>query len=426
MANVIYLFEDYTYKNFYPLTYNRPVYELLFGIMKLREKVALHFPQAEIRLLCREFLQLHLAQQTGLKVNDFSVRPDYSILLLNSRVVVDSVLMQKIDFNTEKSFWHQKDLVAVVLNGKTFQKLAPNIANLPEQSDYSFFRKDFPAEEIEAKLLNYLWDFVSGNSEELTKDFTLLKPKLNFKHMFDKCSVDQQAVIYKPENVYIGKNTRIEAFVVLNAESGPIFIDDECIIQAFTRIEGPAYIGKQTQIYGAKISGGCSFGPDCRLGGEIQNSIFWGYSNKYHDGFIGHSYLGQWVNLGAGTTNSDLKNNYSAVRVNFPDSFVDTGQSKVGSFIGDQVKTGIGTLLNTGAYVGLGANIFGGGMIKAKFIPSFAWGNVEGLHEYAWEKFIDTARVVMARRNVELLNSEEEVLKKIFQLTKSERGLSRA
>jgi len=420
MSLIIYLFEDHTYQNFYPLTYNRPVYELLFGAMKLREKVALHFPNAEIRLLCRDYLQPLLEQKTKLKVNDFNLSKADRILLLNGRAILDSTSVSRIDFDQEKSYWHKEELVAVILSAEKFKKHFESIRSLPDQPTETL-QKDFPAEQIAAELLNYLWDFVSGNPEEINRDFQLLKPRLNFKHMFDNCSVDQQAVIYKPENVYIGRNTKVEAFVVLNAETGPIFIDDDCTIQAFTRIEGPAYIGKNAQIFGAKISGGCSFGPVCRLGGEIQQSIFLGYSNKYHDGFIGHSFLGEWVNLGAGTTNSDLKNNYSAVRVNFPDRYVDTGQSKVGSFLGDHAKTGIGTLLNTGAYIGIGANLFGGGMFKSKFIPSFAWGNAEGLREYAWDKFIETAEIVMQRRNVELLNSEKEILKKIFELTKPER-----
>jgi UDP-N-acetylglucosamine diphosphorylase/glucosamine-1-phosphate N-acetyltransferase len=425
MATVIYLFEDHTYRNFYPLTYNRPVYELLFGMMKLREKVALHFPNTEIRLLCRDFLQLLLEKKTKLKVNDFNLSKADRILLLNGRAILDSTLVSRIDFDQEKSYWHKEELVAVILTAEKFKKHFESIGFLPDQPTETL-QRDLPAEQIAAKLLNYLWDFVSGNPDEISRDFQLLKPRLNFKHMFDNCSVDQQAVIYKPENVYIGRNTKIEAFAVLNAENGPIYIDDDCTIQAFTRIEGPAYIGKNTQIFGAKISGGCSFGPVSRLGGEIQQSIFLGYSNKYHEGFLGHSYLGEWVNLGAGTTNSDLKNNYSAVRLSFPDKQVDTGQSKVGSFIGDHVKTGIGTLLNTGAYIGIGANIFGGGMIRSKFIPSFAWGNAEGLHEYAWDKFIETAKVVMQRRNVELLNSEKEILKKIFELTKPERETNKS
>jgi len=283
------------------------------------------------------------------------------------------------------------------------------------------FQNFFPPEPVEAQLLNYLWDFVSTNPEEISRDFQLLKARLDFKHMFDHCSLDQQAVIYKPENVYLGKGTKIEAFVVLNAEEGPIYVDDDCTVQAFSRIEGPAYIGKKSQVFGAQISGGSSFGPLSRLGGEIQQSIFLGYSNKYHEGFLGHSYVGEWVNLGAGTFNSDLKNNYSAVRVNFPDRNIDSGQSKVGSFIADHAKTGIGTLLNSGAYLGLGSNIFGGGMQKNKFIPSFAWGNREVLKEYSWDKFIETAQLVMQRRGVELLNSQREILKKIFELTKPER-----
>lgn len=421
MPTVIYLFEDHTFSNFYPLTYNRPVFELLSGIMKLREKVARYFPEAEIRLLCRDYLQPLVQLKTGLRVNDFNGSDHDKILLLNGRVLADPSLASKLDLSQEKSYWQNGELVAATLTPGSFQKNVEIVRSLHDQLNPENFQKNFATAQIKVNLVNYLWDLVSGNSDEIKTDFQQLKAKLDFKHMFDYCTIDQQAVIYKPENTYIGKKTRIEAFAVLNAEHGPIFIDDDCLVQAFSRIEGPAYLGKKTQVLGAKISEGSSFGPVCRLGGEIQQSIFLGYSNKYHEGFIGHSYLGEWVNLGAGTFNSDLKNNYSNVRVNLVGRNVDSGQSKVGSFIGDHTKTGIGTLLNTGAYLGLGSNIFGGGMIGAKLVPSFAWGSSAGLHEYSWQKFIETADVVMQRRGVELSNSEKEVLKKIFQLTKPER-----
>jgi len=420
MGTIIYLFEDQTYKNFYPLTYNRPACELLFGMKKLREKVALHFPQAEIRLLCRDYLAKYLGEKTSLKVNDFKVAANDEILLLNGRVAVDSTLASRLNLKQEQSYWHKGELVAGTFSTESFKRHSDTIRALSDKPA-DIFQNFFPPEPVEAQLLNYLWDFVSTNPEEISRDFQLLKARLDFKHMFDHCSLDQQAVIYKPENVYLGKGTKIEAFVVLNAEEGPIYVDDDCTVQAFSRIEGPAYIGKKSQVFGAQISGGSSFGPLSRLGGEIQQSIFLGYSNKYHEGFLGHSYVGEWVNLGAGTFNSDLKNNYSAVRVNFPDRNIDSGQSKVGSFIADHAKTGIGTLLNSGAYLGLGSNIFGGGMQKNKFIPSFAWGNREVLKEYSWDKFIETAQLVMQRRGVELLNSQREILKKIFELTKPER-----
>jgi len=153
----------------------------------------------------------------------------------------------------------------------------------------------------------------------------------------------------------------------------------------------------------------------------VEGSIFLGYSNKYHEGFLGHSYVGEWVNLGALTTNSDLKNNYSPVKAMVNGNLVDSGLTKVGAFIGDHVKTGIGTLLNTGISIGFASNLFGGGMIHQKYIPAFIWGSAEKYEEYQLEKAIETARIVMKRRNSELMTDEVNLFKKISQLTEKER-----
>jgi UDP-N-acetylglucosamine diphosphorylase/glucosamine-1-phosphate N-acetyltransferase len=176
---------------------------------------------------------------------------------------------------------------------------------------------------------------------------------------------------------------------------------------------------------GGKIEGGTSIGPVCRIGGEVEGSIFLGYSNKYHQGFLGHSYVGEWVNLGALTTNSDLKNNYSSVKVVLDGSPIDSGLTKVGAFIGDHVKTGIGTLLNTGVSIGFASNLFGGGMVKQKYIPAFIWGSAEKQEEYQLEKATQTARMVMKRRDKELVKQENVLFKKIFQLTEKERRKDR-
>jgi UDP-N-acetylglucosamine diphosphorylase/glucosamine-1-phosphate N-acetyltransferase len=172
---------------------------------------------------------------------------------------------------------------------------------------------------------------------------------------------------------------------------------------------------------GGKIREGTGIGPVCRIGGELEKSIFLGYSNKYHEGFLGHSYVGEWVNLGALTTNSDLKNNYGSIKVMVDGSLIDTGLAKVGAFLGDHVKTGIGTLLNTGISIGFSSNLFGGGMINQRQIPAFFWGSTETEEEYKLDKAIQTAQAVMKRRKTELSQEEADLFKKIFQLTEKER-----
>jgi len=179
--------------------------------------------------------------------------------------------------------------------------------------------------------------------------------------------------------IFIGKDAIVDGGVVLDSREGPIYIEPGVQVSNLTCLEGPAYVGRESRLAGGRITGGCSFGPQCRIGGEVQSTIVLGYSNKWHHGFLGHSYVGEWVNLGALTTNSDLKNNYSPVHVDLGDKSVDTGQIKVGSFIGDHVKTGIGTLLDTGASIGFGSNIFGGGLVERKYVPPLLLGRQQKL-----------------------------------------------
>jgi len=193
-------------------------------------------------------------------------------------------------------------------------------------------------------------------------------------------------------------------------------------IQSHTLVKGPCYVGDDSILTGGKIREGTSIGPVCRIGGEVDDSIFLGYSNKYHEGFLGHSYVGEWVNLGALTTNSDLKNNYGNIRMMVNGTEVDSGQTKVGAFIGDHVKTGIGTLLNTGVSIGFASNLFGGGMLKSKSIPSFFWGSTEKQEEYELSKSIETAKAVRKRRGMEFTREEENLFKIIFKLTERDRG----
>ena len=211
--------------------------------------------------------------------------------------------------------------------------------------------------------------------------------------------------------------------VVIDAEHGPVYIDEGAEIHPFTRIEGPCYIGKNSILLGAKCREGNSIGPFCRIGGELEESIIHGFSNKYHDGFIGHSYVGQWVNLGALTTNSDLKNDYSNVSVMLDGkTSIDTGSTKVGSLIGDHTKTSIGTLFNTGSYVGAMAIIMATGKPLPKFIPSFSWfieGNVT--KGFGRRSLYQTAEKATGRRNGQWTQAEQAMWDVIFEMTASPR-----
>ncbi len=419
MGKKLFIFEDDKYSNFYPLTYNRPVYELLCGIRKLRDKLIGFYPDADVTLLCRDYLVQVLSQKTSLKANSFSIKKDDLLLFVNGRVLAEEKLLQKINFSEkEKAITSKGELLALCLKGEDFKKFETEVKTLYKKTSIESILKKVKKSEIKLEVVDYLWDLVRLNSEEIIRDFRRLSKAR--KDGFKK-GVESSAKIYNPKDVYLGKNCRIDAFVVMDARKGPIYIDENVEIQSFTRIEGPSYIGANSILLGAKIREGTSIGPFCRIGGEVENSIFSGYDNKYHDGFLGHSYVGEWVNLGAMTTNSDLKNNYGKIKVILNGKEIDTGLIKVGSMIGDHVKTGIGTLFNTGMIIGIGSNIFGGGMVKEKFVPSFSWGGVEGFTEYKLEKMIDTSEVVMKRRGVKLTSKEKKLFSVLFERIKDER-----
>jgi len=422
MEKKLFIFEDEKYDQFFPLTHNRPVYELLCGISKIKNKISTLFPDVQVILLCRDYLEKVLGVRTGQKVNEFDIKDEDLVLLINGRILPTPDFPKKVNFSEdERFFFRGDDLVGWRGRGEAFKKRKNSFQSLYVKDKIKLLKSQIDFLEVEVRLVNYLWDFVSQNSLEIEADFKRIKASLDFKNMFKHSQVDDDALIYDVEKVYIGKDSQIDGQVVLDARGGSIFIGDRVNIQPHTRVVGPCYIGEDSILVNGKIREGTSIGPVCRIGGEVEGSIFLGYSNKYHEGFLGHSYVGEWVNLGALTTNSDLKNNYTSIKVMVNHTLVDSELTKVGAFIGDHVKTGIGTLLNTGISMGFASNIFGGGMIQQKYIPAFFWGSVERQKEYQLEKAIQTARTVMKRRNVKLEKDEVNLFKKIFQLTEKER-----
>lgn len=429
MAKKLFIFEDDKFENFYPLTYNRPVYELLCGIFLLREKFLSLYPSSETILLCRDYISDVLKDMTHFKVNDLEIKEKDQLLFLNGRILAQDDLPQKLSFSEKEKLWLCGDeLLGFSISGSDFRKIKNEVFALYEGKNIESIKNKINSadasrdEDVKLKLVNFLWELVAENPSEIRKDFEILKHNLDFKGMFKNSQVDTQAKIYDSEKVFIGGENQIDAQVVLDARKGPIYIGEGVVIQSHTKIEGPSFIGQKSFVAGGKIRGGCSIGYGCRIGGEIENSIFLGYSNKYHEGFLGHSYVGEWVNLGALTTNSDLKNNYKPVKVVLAKRSIDTKLLKVGCFLGDHVKTGIGTLLSTGINIGFGTNVYGGGMLENKFVPSFFWGGEKGFEEYKLDKFLSTAEVVMQRRDKKLSRNEKKLIQKIFELTRTERS----
>ncbi|HEY4953511.1 MAG TPA: putative sugar nucleotidyl transferase [Gemmatimonadaceae bacterium] len=246
---------------------------------------------------------------------------------------------------------------------------------------------------ISGRWLGDVWDLIGQLGDQLAEDIP---------HIASGISAGQteDASVIGTFPVYCETGARVEPFVVLDATAGPILIRGGATISSFSRIVGPCYIGPSATVMGDAVRA-CSIGELCKVRGEISNSVMLGHSNKGHTGFVGHSYVGRWVNLGAGTTTSNLKNTYGNVQLWTPDGVRDTGLQFLGTMFGDHVKTGIGTMLTTGTVLGAGANVYGASTVP-KYVAPFAWGSAEPYRLYEIEKFIAVARRMMERRHVEL------------------------
>ncbi len=250
-----------------------------------------------------------------------------------------------------------------------------------------------PVREIPGSLLTHPWQLVTENVERIVSDVSWLHPDAGRPKLPHGVHVLGDGLIV------VGANVALEPGTVLDTSGGPIWLDDHAVVRAFSRLAGPLYVGPGSTLLGGSYEAS-SIGPVCRVRGEVGESTFLGYANKAHDGFLGHALVGMWVNLGAFTTNSDLKNNYGRVRMWTPNGAVDTGAVKLGALVGDHVKTAIGTLLNTGTVVGPGANIFGGS--PPKYVSPFAWGGSDPASSHDIDRFLDTAALAMRRRDVAL------------------------
>jgi UDP-N-acetylglucosamine diphosphorylase / glucose-1-phosphate thymidylyltransferase / UDP-N-acetylgalactosamine diphosphorylase / glucosamine-1-phosphate N-acetyltransferase / galactosamine-1-phosphate N-acetyltransferase len=262
--------------------------------------------------------------------------------------------------------------------------------------------------DVPGQVLRNVWDLLSGNPEQIGSDVRALFPHPPTPEL------PPGAYHWGEYPLIIGDRAHIEPGCAFDTSEGPIWLDEHSIVRAFSRVCGPAYVGRDSVILGGSIE--CSsIGPVCRVRGEFATSIALGFANKQHDGHIGHAYLGQWVNLGAETTNSDLKNNYGTIRLKTRHGEVDTGEIKMGSLLGDHVKTGIGLLLNTGTVVGAGSNLYGAAM-PPTYVQAFSWGTGAELVEYRLDKFLEVAERAMARRDVPLTDAQRDQLARAWRL----------
>ncbi len=406
------IFEDRDYDKLYPLTYLRATFELKCGRTSLLEKIKRKFKTHTFCYFVRE--QLVPCLKTRMQdepVNDLDALKD-DLLVINGRCLVTGAddLQEE---GPEEAGISEETLVYARVKADTVQKYL--------KADFSGFLESIKAniknKNVSLKLISFPWDLISGNGDAIVDDFDML-PQKGISGEFAS-----QAVIYgDADRIYVAEGAKIHPFVVLDTSGGPVIIDKGAIVYPFSRIEGPACIGEDTQIFGAKVRENTAIGPVCMVGGEVEESIMHGYSNKYHDGFLGHSYICEWVNLGALTTNSDIKNDYSIVQVYNRGELFDTNQTKVGCFIGDHTKTSIGTFLNTGSVLGIMSNVMGVGGVLPKFIPSFCWFmNNKPFKGYGFRMFIKTAETAMSRRDKKLTEDDIRLLEYTYKLVKPER-----
>jgi UDP-N-acetylglucosamine diphosphorylase/glucosamine-1-phosphate N-acetyltransferase len=271
-----------------------------------------------------------------------------------------------------------------------------------------------PALAVDAEFVTWPWELMARNAEAIAADLGGMRAEV-------RGNVHRLACLESPERIAVAQGARVGAFALLDAGTGPIRIGAGAVIEPHTTVKGPCVVGAGTQLLGGVI-GSSTFGPECRVAGEVESSVWQGYANKRHHGFVGHSLIGEWVNLGALTTTSDLKNNYGNVRVWMDGRDVDTGSPKVGALVGAHAKTGIGTLLPTGASVGTAANLFGGGRFAPRHAPAFAWWDGERLAEHELERCVATARVAASRRGRTLGPGAESAMRALHAATARERA----
>ncbi len=398
MANPgsIILFDDAVAAAWQPFTLTRPAGELLFGACTLRERVESVFNAPCAGHIASPGLRGFDEPGAAPVLDPAPARG--SCVWLSSRAVPAWRAPFEVPVR-EALLMSGDDVVGWFSPASAAAPPSWFFASPQQAADR---RPDLACIALDCILLVNVWELMTRNSAQLTEDIA---------HGMGVTSAGLPPHVAgigaSPRLVRLGGRVTFEPGVVVDCTSGPVWLDDDVTVRAFTRLAGPAYVGRGSTLLGGSFSG-VSIGPACKVRGEVEASVILGYTNKAHDGFLGHAYVGRWVNMGALTTNSDLKNNYGSVRIWTPSGDRDTGESKIGCLLGDHVKTAIGTLLNTGTVVGAGANLFGERR-PPRYVPPFAWGN-DGADVHALDRFLATAETVMKRRQLSLTPGLRRVL----------------
>ncbi|MCB0439439.1 MAG: glucose-1-phosphate thymidylyltransferase [Mangrovimonas sp.] len=385
------LFDGPYRNNLLPFTFTRPVADIRIGILTIREK-----------------WEAHLGYTTTTITEDY-LSDKFPMVEMEENILINA------------SFLPNVELVEMVKNLEVNQAIFKGeeviaFYTKEAQDDIDFSKLEALEFEDDILKIEHTWDIFSKNGEALQDDFDLLTKGRRSQ------PIPATNNVLNPENIFIEEGASLN-FTTLNASTGPIYIGKNAEIMEGSIIRGPfALCEGSTVKLAAKIYGPTTVGPYSKVGGEVSNSVIFGYSNKGHDGFLGNSVLGEWCNLGADTNNSNLKNNYAEVRLwdYNTGGFARTGLQFCGLMMGDHSKCGINTMFNTGTVVGVSANIFGSGFPR-NFVPSFSWGGSAGFTEYLTSKAFEVAKVVMSRRNMEFSEQDAAILSYVFEETKKYR-----
>ena len=387
-----YILFDGTVRNaLLPFTFTRPVADIRIGILTIREKWEKYLGSTTTTLteeyLMEKYPMVEMEQNIMINAS-----------FLPNAILVD--LIQNLEQNQAVVFGDE--IVAFYTNDT--------------QEEVDFEQYDLVVYEGEFLRIENTWDIFSKNDRAIREDFELLTE--------DRVSqpIPKSVNVIAPENIFIEAGAKLE-FVTLNASTGPIYIGKNSEIMEGSVIRGPFALCESGRVkLATKVYGATTVGPHSVIGGEVNNSVLFGYSNKGHDGFLGNSVLGEWCNIGADSNNSNLKNNYEEVRLwsYETEGFAKTGLQFCGLMMGDHSKCGINTMFNTGTVVGVSANIFGAGFPR-NFVPSYSWGGASGFSTYITSKAFQTAKIVMARRNVEFTHQDAAILTHVFEETKKYR-----
>lgn len=388
----LFLFDDRHARRWAPFTLTRPAGELLHGCLTLRERA-----ERVLGVPCAG----HLSRSALIGFDEPSAARVLALdelgtrgarVLLSSRAVLDFQDVQLPD-----------GPATIFVDGAPAGWVLPDGAPAPSEL---WLRNPATAPVggqsliLQGRLLGHPWDLVAANDDRIGLDVRELWP--------DE-SAPEGILRVGDHPVSLGVGAFIEPGVHVDVRSGPVRLEPGARVEGPARIMGPLFVGRDSTVLGGTV-GAASIGPVCLVRGEVAHSVLLGFVNKAHDGHLGHALVGRWVNLGAFTTNSDLKNNYRTVRVWTPDGEKDTGLLKVGCFLGDHVKTGIGTVLNTGTVVGAGSNLYGG-VMPPTVVPPFSWGAGMDLRDHRLDQFLETAEVSMGRRGQTLTPGVERILR---------------